>query len=382
MQRQHRAVLGLGVLMAVAAVLVVAIALPLRSSSVTVMTRNLYLGGDITAPLPAVGNRTGPEALLAFGHANDRLRETVARTDFGVRSALLADEIAAARPDLIGLQEVALWRSGPMQLDQLGRPNATEVRYDFLQLLLAALDERAAGYDVVHEQAASDVEAPAFRGPLTSAVDAQDVRLTVRDVILVRRGSEVRVQDSGGGTYDRQLEVDLAGVRFRFVRGYAWADIAAGRARFRFLTTHLESQSADVALAQAEELRTGPAADAAGSTVLVCDCNSDPARDTVRPGDSVPHSAAYQRLTGAGFEDQWLQQTDADAGLTAGLSELVTDPTPAGFTARIDLVLARPAARVSADRGEVTGDDPADRDSGTGLWPSDHAGVVVTLRIR
>jgi hypothetical protein len=29
---------------------------------------------------------------------------------------------------------------------------------------------------------------------------------------------------------------------------------------------------------------------------------------------------------------------------------------------------------------EVVGDDPADRTTG-GLWPSDHAGVVATLRI-
>ena len=32
------------------------------------------------------------------------------------------------------------------------------------------------------------------------------------------------------------------------------------------------------------------------------------------------------------------------------------------------------------DKGEVTGDELGDRDSATGLWPSDHAGVVLRLR--
>ena len=44
-------------------------------------------------------------------------------------------------------------------------------------------------------------------------------------------------------------------------------------------------------------------------------------------------------------------------------------------------MLARglPADQLAASRGEVTGDEPADRDPGTGLWPSDHAGVVTEL---
>jgi hypothetical protein len=29
--------------------------------------------------------------------------------------------------------------------------------------------------------------------------------------------------------------------------------------------------------------------------------------------------------------------------------------------------------------GEVTGDEPAAKDALTGLWPSDHAGVVLTI---
>jgi hypothetical protein len=34
-----------------------------------------------------------------------------------------------------------------------------------------------------------------------------------------------------------------------------------------------------------------------------------------------------------------------------------------------------------ANRAEVTGDELSDRDPVSKLWPSDHAGVVVELRI-
>ena len=47
-------------------------------------------------------------------------RAIVDDTDFTVRAGLLADEIVATEPDLIGLQEVAWWRHGPLQLDKVG----------------------------------------------------------------------------------------------------------------------------------------------------------------------------------------------------------------------------------------------------------------------
>jgi hypothetical protein len=60
----------------------------------------------------------------------------------------------------------------------------------------------------------------------------------------------------------------------------------------------------------------------------------------------------------------------------------VNDET-ADFARRIDLVLARSASpgQIVADRVEITGDEPSDRDPTSQLWPSDHAGVVVELRI-
>jgi endonuclease/exonuclease/phosphatase family metal-dependent hydrolase len=354
--------------------------------TVTVMTQNLYIGADITRPIRAAAGRTGRDAVLALGHANHELRQIVDRTDFSTRSGLLADEIAKARPDLLGLQEVALWRHGPMELNRLGQPDATTVDYDFLQVLLGRLAARGLTYEVAGVQQESDVEAPAFTGdPFAgTASAAQDVRLTVRDVILVHRGYEVRVLNSGGGSYQHRLDVTLGGAPFSFVRGFSWAAVSVGSFRFRFVTTQLESQSADLALAQAEELLAGPAADTSISTVMVCDCNSDPANSSVPSGDSVPKSAAYQLITGEGrFGDLWLQQQPSPGrGFTAGLSELVNDATAVGLSRRLDLALARPAegARLTVRRADVTGDELGDRDPRTGLWPSDHAGLVLSVR--
>lgn len=361
-----------------------------RGRPLTVMTRNVYVGADITRPVRAASGLTGWSALLALGHANHELRGIVDRTDFRVRSRLLAQEISRAAPDVIGLQEVALWRSGPMQLDQLGVPNATTVDYDFLAMLLADLRDRHTRYRVVSAQQESDVEAPAFLGDPQAGTLRQprDVRLTVRDVILVRARAGVRVGDTGGGQYRARVDVNVSGVPLAIVRGYTWADLRVGPRRFRFVNTHLESQSADLALAQAAELLASPALQTRRTVLLVCDCNSDPRTDTVRPGSTVPYSAAYRLLTGGSgrFADLWLHQRRPRQEVpTAVLSELVNDPSPRALDRRLDLVMARSAvARPLPQvlRARVTGNRLRDRDPATGLWPSDHAGVVVRLRLR
>ena len=352
---------------------------------VTVMTRNLYLGGDINRPIRAAFGLSGREGVLALGHASHELREVVDRTDFRVRSKLLAAEIAAEKPDLLGLQEVALWRRGPMQLDHIGRPDAIEVDYDYLAILLADLANRGVRYEIVQVEQESDVEAPAFTGdPLAgTASSAEDVRLTDRDVILVRSGAGIRIEGSGGNNFSQHLDVKLADTTFRFVRGYAWADVVIGAAHIRFITTHLESQSSKVARAQAAELLDGPA-NASQSRVITCDCNSNPASPAAHSAIPIGSGAAYRLITNEhGFADLWLQQPGrTGSGNTASLSELVNDGS-AHFSRRIDLVLAKAAtpAEIVTSGVKVTGDEPSDRDPATKLWPSDHAGVVVQLQI-
>jgi hypothetical protein len=46
------------------------------------------------------------------------------------------------------------------------------------------------------------------------------------------------------------------------------------------------------------------------------------------------------------------------------------------------MVFARTAAgdALAVDRGRVTGTDVSVKDPATGLWPSDHGGVVLRLR--
>lgn len=358
----------------------------------TVMTRNIYLGGDINRPLRATAGKTGAAALVAFGNSNDELRAVVDRTAFPVRSKLLAAEIARQQPDVVGLQEVAMWRSGPLELGAIGTVNAATVDLDFLAILTADLAATGAQYRVVNVQQESDVEGPAFKGnPFAGTMtDARDVRLTMRDAMLVRVDPGLTVQASGGGQYATRLSVSVGGVPFVFIRGYNWADVRAGSTVVRVVNTHLESASSDIALGQAHELLAGPAAPSSKPTVVVCDCNSDPLDHSVKSTDPLgtPHSGPYDLVVGSGFTDQWLAwrpgscPVDArDDACTSGLSEEVMDATPAGFDHRIDLVFARTATGGAAvDRGTVTGNAVTDRDPATGLWPSDHAGVVLRLR--
>ncbi len=355
---------------------------------VTVMTRNLYLGADINRPLNAAltaqaSGKTAQQLLVALANATYVTRAIVDQTDFPVRAGLLAGEIARTRPDLVGLQEVALWRSGPLQLGQFGVPNATTVDYDFLQILLDELAARGEEYVAVSVGNRADVEAPSFTGsPFddTIGADARDVRLTIRDVVLMHVEDGLTVTGTADQIYAHNLEVSVVGVTMRFDRGYQWVDVRAGARSFRFVNTHLEAFSSDPALAQAAEL-LGQATATDRTTVFACDCNSDPLDHSIKPRDHVPHSAAYDRITGT-FTDEWLRWAPAPAGWTAGLSELVNDPTADGFDHRIDMIFGRTASGgpLAVDRGEVTGTDVADRDPATGLWPSDHGGVVLRLR--
>ena len=70
------------------------------------------------------------------------------------------------------------------------------------------------------------------------------------------------------------------------------------------------------------------------------------------------------------------QARPGDPGFTCCQDADLLNPT-SKLSERIDLVLFR--GNFSAIHADIVGDNPANRTS-SGLWPSDHAGVVATLQ--
>ena len=186
--RSLRALFG-AVALAVVLAPAAAQAAPSQARPVKVMTRNVYLGGDIQRPIRATNGCAPQVCLLRFANANDALWKIVQQTDFPARAELLANEIAEHEPDLIGLQEVALWQSGPPG-------QALQTDYDFLAILNAAIAARGLDYEVVHSQKEIDVSGPSFPGFDQASLVFR--RMAIHDVILAKRDS-VKVSDHGGG---------------------------------------------------------------------------------------------------------------------------------------------------------------------------------------
>src|SRR5918992_3082060 len=183
--------------LAIAVVLTALLALPAaagaakrdRGEKVTVMTRNVFLGADLG---PAIG---APDIASAIDGAGVIYNELLS-TNFAERRKPLAREIKRAKPDLVGLQEVALWRqqipsdNGAPPISPLpGATPATTVVQDFLAILLSHLKH----YEVVVTQDEFAGELPVDAdgsdatgtGPLAVFGADFDASLTMRDVILV-----------------------------------------------------------------------------------------------------------------------------------------------------------------------------------------------------
>ncbi len=350
-----------------------------------VMTRNLYLGADLSPALAALGCTPAPFCTLI---ANQTIWNQVVATDFPARAKKLAKEIDDDDPYIVGLQEVALWRSGGFN----GVKDATTVEYDFLTTLLAELSARGNKYKAAVVQQEADLESPSGTAPFFGfppfSADATDRRLTMRDVILVRTDLPkflVSFTNPQSGNYcvsscaptpDRTIKI-VTGSSYGdivFTRGWTSIDVKIlGKPAARFVNTHLESFASGIRQLQAAELvgafGSGPLLTSLPA-ILVGDLNSDPAIGPVPPTSGVSDGAAYGIIAGAGFVDT------GNTANTFGHAANLLNPT-AIFTERIDHILTRPGT-FGLLTTKVVGTDPANRaPSGAGLlWPSDHGGVI------
>lgn len=332
-----------------------------RSGDVSVMTRNVYVGADVNTVLTAA-----PEAIpLAVAS----YYKTVQDTDFNERAGAIADEIAAIRPHLIGLQEVALYRvQSPSDFTgNVLSPNATEVAQDFLEILLAELVDRKQHYRVVNVLENSDIELPAT----SDGVNFFDVRLTDRDVILARR--DVNATPGVKGHFDINLPIPLPGGQtLPLLRGYLTANARVRGVPFTFANMHLETAAfRQIQEAQAAELLAELSA-IDGPMILVGDLNS------AAPGaaNDAMDSAAYGMVEAA-FTDAFAELNPSDPGYTCCQPEDLSNDT-SQLAWRIDHIWYD--SEFEAVLAGRVGADPVER-TDSGLWPSDHAGVVALLRL-
>lgn len=322
----------------------------------TFMTYNLYQGTELDNTIKAT---TLTE--LVFGVAADY--NNVIATNYPERAAAIAAEIAQNKPQLVALQEVALWRIA-YPYDPTNPTVPTTVSYDFLQILIDALQAQGLHYSVVNVSTNYDMY-----GPGLFSFGWMGVRLTDRNAIIART-DQIKVSNPQGASY-QNMEYIPTFLGPRPVNA-SWisVDVGTGSKTFRFVATHLLGAVMDgtpdpVYPLQAQELLNG-AANSNLPVVVAGDLNSTPA------------DPAYSVFTNAGFVDAWAALHPNDPGYTAfqalpGISNPVSQ-----LYMRIDHFLAR--GPFTATDAHLVGADPSSR-TASGLWPSDHAGVVTTLQV-
>ena len=331
--------------------------------AVTVMTRNVDAGTDLGYIFAATDENSYVQGMAAT------LAELQA-SNFQQRAARLAAEIGASIPDLIALQEVTLWRTGPIM-----QPPATTILYDQLDQILAELGKANLHYGVIAVQSELDAEAPVPSAGI-------DLRLTDRDVILARLDLPQSQFDLFNAQTHRYRAVFSFGNpvlgQMSVPSGWMAVDVMANGSKFRFVNTHL--QSAIPGLQQAEQVQREQADELLASllftstpVVLAGDLNSN-----AEPGPESTGTA--QHIGRAGFVDAWKFAHPADPGYTWPLFGEDQNSGPVTPNERIDLIyvggplqfwLGRAPAILSAVRTGTTAP-----------YGSDHAGLAVKLQLK
>ena len=359
---------------------------------VKVMTRNQYLGADLTALILAQSPQEFVDA------AKDALA-IVAANDFPRRAKRLAAEVAFTRPDLIGLQEVYHFSVNGQS------PGPPFV--DHLHETMKALENKGQHYIVAATLENLDITVP-IQG-------IGNVRVLDRDVILVRKGIDftplggnfldgglcglpipnpafglfgpeqlISTPSQEGCNYTIMAGVDSPVGPIRIERGFVGVDVTVRGQLYRFVNTHLEQRQPDPTNPDSIILQFLQSVELVGSLlhttppdrklILLGDFNSDP--EDLQQGAIIP---PYQVITGSGFADIWdinpWTRFDPDGYTCCEFEDLSN--IPSDQYERIDIVFVRDEP--SSARAFVTGQLPIFPLSQQPSWASDHGGVFGKL---
>jgi hypothetical protein len=321
------------------------------------MTYNIYQGSRLQ---DVFGSTTQPQLGKAvatdFGH--------VIANNFPERALAIASEVAATNPDLIGLQQVPLWRKTPISSTC---PASSAVTLDYLQILLNALSSKGLSYSVVVARNNFDLHSPGL-----FSCGLMNVELTDRSAILVRTSDlnkgDISISNVQSQNYLNNFSFSFFGRTLTLLGGWASVDVNVQGDTVRFISTHMDAISQSIRNLQARELVAGPM-----NTNL----------PVIFSGDlnAIDTSPSFAIFASAGFGDSWAQANPGYPGFTCcqviqngAIVDIINNPT-SFFKQRIDYVLIR--GDVQASSAMLVGADPSSR-TASGLWPSDHAGLVVT----
>ena len=342
-----------------------------QADPVTVMTRNVYLGGDITRPLEATAGLSGTAALIAFGRANHQSRNVVENTNFSERAQAARREIAAtrARPDRPAggraVDAAARCNSDPELASRV--PNAPTVTGDWLADRCAATSPLSVWTTASStSRSESDVEGPAFASFPGDGTGRDAAADDARRDAQARRPRRSRSRTAAAGSYN--------GARRRSPSAASSSSSSAAttgptckrrRSSASASSTRTWSRSSSLRRARAGPGDAGRSGQRAGPSTSSRSATATATRSTTPPSRPMSRRRRTRRRTrrspAAGdFTDTWLQHATARGGLTSGLSEFVNDADLSGIDHRIDFVFAKHAkrmARCTVDSAWIVGRD-------------------------
>ena len=361
--------------------------------TITVMSRNIYLGADVGVALELIPNMPA---------AAQFMWDQVNKNDFSKRSIALAAEIKEYKPDVIGLQEATIW-----YCKKNAWSKKTEV-FNFTDQLLEALggdyvlaskDGTTAfnpGYSINPIPFLTMVKDPT-RFQKLFGQDKAACGFQIGDALAIKKSLADQVIRVGNTEYEDSYSI--IPTLMTIYRGYTWADINIENIAVRFVTTHLESIWDENKVPNAAKQATQLISDLKDTNmplVVIGDFNADPrdprsssaANPGLQPTASEECPAgnskcnAYRLMVDAGFTDAGPDASEPTT-YTWGMNALLTGPDPDrlksaqgmgneyGFTDRLDYIFTKNGVAVTTS--QIIGYKAP--------YATDHAGVFAEFTI-
>lgn len=323
-----------------------------EGGSVTVMSRNIYLGTSLFLVQSATD-------FASFQASIQTVLGILSATDYvGARSAALADEILVTKPDLIGIQEGATYLFDNVD----GTPKQ---QIDFIEILLMQLKERGLNYSVATTSLNSNI------GPVP--LGSELLTFQMSDVILVNDDSTtLSIEYSYSSLYPKEMlhySPSLLGP-LESGRSVSFVDATIGNQKFRFANTHLEVLNGEINEAQAMEFLNIAVKTTNLPVIAVGDMNANV--DGSGPCDAVPFTDTYAILTEE-LQDAWVSGED---GFTCCRSPGLDGS--ADLYQRIDYIFYRgEVENISID---LVGNEPFQATQP--VFASDHVGLVAKFILK